>query len=206
MAVGANSGPGAKASAAFRWFEAVPIIPGDVNVDDQLTAHDIDLLAAGIGVGVDSNFYDVNQDDEVNEFDHVSWVEGIANTYYGDSNLDGEFNSGDLVAVFNAGEYEDAIDLNSGWASGDWNGDSEFTTTDLVRAFQGGGYEQGPKSAIRAVPEPSTLGCGVVGLIGLLSLTRRSRGELTFLVADVDGGGFEAQSSSGSGCFGISKE
>jgi hypothetical protein len=174
MAVGANDGPGATASAVFRWFEAVPIIPGDVNVDDQLTAHDMDLLAAGIQAGMDSNFYDVNQDDEVNELDHTAWVKDVVNTYYGDSNLDGEFNSGDLVAVFEAGQYEDAIALNSGWASGDWTGDSEFTSADLVRALQDGGFEQGPRGGVNVVPEPASILLLMGGLIGIASYRRRN--------------------------------
>jgi hypothetical protein len=58
----------------------------------------------------------------------------------GDSNLDGRFDSGDLVLVFQAGQYEDAVAGNSSWAAGDWNGDGEFTTADLVLAFQLGTY------------------------------------------------------------------
>ena len=58
----------------------------------------------------------------------------------GDSNQDGVFNSGDLVAVFTAGEYEDDIDGNSTFEEGDWNGDGDFNTADLVFAFQTGDY------------------------------------------------------------------
>ncbi|MCA9213464.1 MAG: lamin tail domain-containing protein, partial [Planctomycetales bacterium] len=41
----------------------------------------------------------------------------------GDVNGDGVFDSSDLVAVLQAGEFEDAIDGNSTFAEGDWNGD-----------------------------------------------------------------------------------
>ncbi len=58
----------------------------------------------------------------------------------GDSNLDGIFDSRDLVLVFQAGQYEDAIAENAGWLEGDWNGDREFTSSDLVAAFQYGDY------------------------------------------------------------------
>ena len=58
----------------------------------------------------------------------------------GDSNLDGKFDSSDLVAVFSAGEYEDGIDGNSEWAEGDWNNDGDFDSSDLVLAFQSGNY------------------------------------------------------------------
>ncbi|MCA9215413.1 MAG: tandem-95 repeat protein, partial [Planctomycetales bacterium] len=44
----------------------------------------------------------------------------------GDSNYDGVFDSGDLVLVMQAGEYEDGIPNNSTWEEGDWNGDGDF--------------------------------------------------------------------------------
>lgn len=59
----------------------------------------------------------------------------------GDVNHDGIFNSGDLVLVFAAGEYEDEIAGNSTFEEGDWDGDGDFTTADLVLAFRSGGYE-----------------------------------------------------------------
>lgn len=59
----------------------------------------------------------------------------------GDSNGDGVFDSGDLVAVFTAGEYEDGIPNNSTFAEGDWNGDGDFDSTDLVFVFANGDFE-----------------------------------------------------------------
>jgi hypothetical protein len=44
----------------------------------------------------------------------------------------------DLLAVFQYGEYEDAIDDNSTWSEGDWNGDGDFNSSDLVLALQSG--------------------------------------------------------------------
>ena len=55
-------------------------------------------------------------------------------------NLDGVFNSSDLVQVFAAAEFEDGIAGNSTWEDGDWNCDGEFDSGDLVRAFEGGNY------------------------------------------------------------------
>ena len=73
----------------------------------------------------------------------------------GDSNLDGEFNTGDLVSVFQAGHYEDAVVMNSGWSEGDWNGDGEFNSSDLTLAFQDGDFENGRRAQMRPIPEPS---------------------------------------------------
>lgn len=62
----------------------------------------------------------------------------------GDANHDGLFNSSDLVAAFQAGEYEDGNNNNSTWEEGDFNRDGDFNSGDLIAAFQGGSYEAGP--------------------------------------------------------------
>lgn len=66
----------------------------------------------------------------------------------GDANLDGHFNSSDLVAVFQAGKYETMQPAT--WAEGDWNGDGVFDSGDLVAAFQDGCYEDGDMYAFWA--------------------------------------------------------
>jgi len=86
---------------------------------------------------------------------------------YGDANMDGFFNSSDLVQVFQAGEYEDGIAENSYWTTGDWNGDGDFGSADLVVAFQAGQYEA--EAAVVAVPAPSAM---VLLLLGLIALSR----------------------------------
>ena len=101
---------------------------GDFNSDGQLTADDIDLLSAELNAEVPRRIFDVNGDARVNGDDRIEWMHKLKGTYFGDSNLDGEFNSGDLIAVFQAGQYEDAEAMNSTWATGDWNGDQEFAT------------------------------------------------------------------------------
>ncbi|MEZ6117335.1 MAG: NosD domain-containing protein [Pirellulaceae bacterium] len=99
-------------------------------------------------------------------------------TYYGDANLDGEFNSLDFVSAFVGVEYEDSVIRNSTWADGDWNGDGEFDSSDMVLAFQFGGYEQGPRAAtsIRTVPEPTSWALLSVGVLAMFCRTlRKSR-------------------------------
>ena len=61
-------------------------------------------------------------------------------TSLGDVNLDGLFNSRDIVLVFQAGEYEDGVAGNSTWADGDWNCDGEFDSGDFVFALSAGGF------------------------------------------------------------------
>jgi hypothetical protein len=95
------------------------------------------------------------------------------NTFFGDSDLDLEFNTGDLVAVFQAGQFEDGVANNSTWATGDWDGDGEFGSGDFILAFQEGGFEQGPRAAVSAVPEPNAALLAVIAAIGLMRRARR---------------------------------
>ncbi len=147
-------------------------IPGDFDGDGQLTAFDIDLLNEEIRAMTNLPDFDLNGDSAVDVADQKMWVESIKKTYYGDANLDGIFNTTDLIQVFQRGEYEDVVPLNSTWEDGDFNGDAEFNTTDLIVAFQGGGFELGPRAAVLAVPEPGSL---ALLLIGLLAVCHRRR-------------------------------
>ena len=138
------------------WSLIGDIVKGDFNDDNILDVQDIDLLSNEVRNGTNDPAFDLGDDDIVDESDRVIWVHDLKKTYFGDSNLDGEFNSSDFVTVFKAGEYEDDIEMNSGWAEGDWNGDGDFGSRDLVFAFQQGGFEEGPRIAA-PVPEPSSV-------------------------------------------------
>jgi hypothetical protein len=149
--------------------------PGDFDANGALDAADIDQLSAAVRDGTNVADFDVTGDGLVNQADRIAWVESLKNTYFGDANLDGEFNSGDLVAVFTVGQYEDTIEGNSGWAQGDWNGDTEFNSSDFVTAFSAGGYEQGPRGAVASVPEPATATLTLLAAMQLLAFRRRGR-------------------------------
>ena len=150
-------------------------IRGDFNNDVLLTDVDIDLLSAEFRAGTNDAKFDLNSDNLVDQADRQVWVKQLKNAYFGDANLDGEFNTGDLVAVFQAGEYEDELAKNSSWATGDWYGDAEFDTGDLVLAFQDGGFEQGPREAVTVVPDPSGLTLGMVAAAICFSTLRVPR-------------------------------
>lgn len=160
------------------WIASEPMtvpcqVAGDFNCDGTLDVEDIDLLSENINEH--RREFDLNNDNDVDLADHDLWVKEYKATWYGDANLDGEFNSTDLVRVFEAGQYEDEIDENSSWATGDWTADGEFTTSDLVRAFTDGGYELGPRAAAQAVPEPSAATLLLVAIAGTMTFTRQRK-------------------------------
>ncbi len=150
------------------------IVQGDFNMNGIIDANDMDLLTTEVRAGTNNPTFDLNNDTLVDDNDRIVWVEDptIANTYFGDSNLDGEFSSSDLVAVFAAGEYEDGIPDNSVWATGDWDGNGDFDSADFVVAFAAGGYEIGPRNAANAVPEPTACLMLLTAVVGI-ALRRR---------------------------------
>lgn len=151
--------------------------PGcDFDGDGRCDATDIDALTNVVVAETHELMFDLNDDQLVDQADRTRWVKDLENSYFGDADLNGEFNTADLVAVFGAGKYEDSIPLNAGWAEGDWNGDRDFSSSDLVAAFDDGGYEQGPRSGINAVPEPAGVSLLFIGSLALLTQRRRRTG------------------------------
>ncbi len=138
----------------------LPCPPGEV--DER-----IDSLSAAILDDVDDAQYDYNQDGMVSEADRHFLIDYVLNSTLGDADLNGHFDSSDLVLAFAGGRYEDLVARNAGWKTGDWNGDLEFNSTDLVDALAQGDYESDVLAAV--VPEPSSLVQVVVLLIGLLA-------------------------------------
>ena len=97
------------------------------------------LLAKEMRATTPSLEFDLNLDGNVDLADHLLWTHELKQVWLGDANLDDEFNSSDLIAVFQSAKYE--LDIDAGWAEGDWTGDRRFGTDDLTAAFQDGGYE-----------------------------------------------------------------
>ena len=151
---------------------------GDINGDGVCDDKDIDAIALAIRNGETDAKYDLNQDGSVDDDDRVELVKGqnFKFTWIGDSDLDNEFATSDLVNVFQAGKFETGNPAT--WAQGDWDGDALFTTDDLVAAFQDGGFEKGPRVAAAAVPEPAALTLLGLGVFTIVTRRRRRRPKL----------------------------
>jgi hypothetical protein len=149
-----------------------PTIPGDYNANGTLDTGDLDLQAVQIAAQPGDPAYDLNNDGVVDFQDRETWVHELKNTWIGDANLNGDFDSSDLVDVLASGTYE--ADVPSIWSMGDFDGDGITNSSDLVAALADGGYEQGPRAAVSAVPEPASSGMLLVGLIGC-TVRRRHR-------------------------------
>ncbi len=125
---------------------------GDFDEDGDLDVTDIDLLLTQITAETPDLRFDVTADDSVNHDDLSFWVHDLKRTWFGDANLDLQFDSHDMVQVFAGGKYETGNE--AGWAEGEWNADGLFSSDDMIAAFVDGGYEQGRQPQTIAVPEP----------------------------------------------------
>ncbi|MCA9199717.1 MAG: PEP-CTERM sorting domain-containing protein, partial [Planctomycetales bacterium] len=94
-------------------------------------------------------------------------------TCVGDVNLDGVFNSADLILLFQTSEYESGKPAT--WVTGDWNGDCKFDSSDLLLAFQEGCYDAESSHVLASVvPEPNGLIPTLMTCLGW-ALRRRKR-------------------------------
>ncbi len=142
-----------------------PSLVGDFNNNGVLDAGDIDMLT-----WEPRTEFDVTGDGLITQDDREYWVHRLANTYFGDADVNGEFNIRDLVQVLGIGKYE--TQQEACWSEGDWNGDGIFGTGDLVTALIDGGYEIGSRQDAPAVPEPAAWVLCLVASGGCLSLRK----------------------------------
>jgi hypothetical protein len=116
----------------------------------------------------DATFFDLSADLDgdldVDKADVDELVIGILETQYGDANLDGVVDVGDLGILAGAwGTTEGA-----GWCNADFTGDGSVDVGDLgVLAGQWG------FGGSKSVPEPTTM--VLLGLGGLAAITRRRK-------------------------------
>ena len=120
------------------------VIEGDFDGDGELGVTDIDLLHAAIRVAHGSAsgdwseehaLLDLNADGALDNSDALYWIEELAETALGDSDLDGDVDFADFLAF--SLHFGDA---NASWSDGDFDGDGSVTFPDfiaLTREFGG---------------------------------------------------------------------
>lgn len=173
--VAGKSAAGALAAGQVSYVGFSVSTLGDVNGDHVIDVKDIDDLSSAIQSGSTDLVFDLNHDKMVSSEDRQMLVSDILQTWFGDANLDREFNSTDFVGVFLAGKYE--AEQSASWSEGDWDGDLVFASGDFVTAFLDGGYELGPKLATNAVPEPTSFSLALLAVLAVF-FRRPSAGRL----------------------------
>ena len=139
-------------------------VVGDFNGDGLLTGTDIDLLSASIRAEPGDLAFDINMDGRLDSLDRIAWVEQIANTNFGDSDLNGDVSFRDfLTFANNFGEP-------TGWTGGDFDGSGVADFPDFLALANNFGINSSTED-VASVPEPSSLVCGGLGLL----LLRRRR-------------------------------
>ena len=148
---------------------------GDFNSDGMVDGADLEELNQATKGGSSDWQYDINIDGQVDNDDVLAWINVRKGTCIGDVNLDGVFDSTDLIELFQVGIYESGDTAT--WVTGDWNGDCVFDSSDLLLAFQEGCYETNNATAppAESVPEPAGVLLLGSGLVGWFIRQRRSK-------------------------------
>ncbi len=161
--------------------------PGDFDGDGSLDVNDLKMLNESFKSGSNELSYDVNFDLTVDFKDVLSWIKCSKGTCIGDVNLDGIFDSSDLIQLFQQVAYESGeLAL---WTQGDWNGDCKFDSGDLLVAFQAGCYQSeslfatacggpvddGAETSFVSIPEPTATCLLAWGAFWLIPRLRRRR-------------------------------
>ena len=144
------SATGAESSIDLAFaLTSITFLNGDFNQDGQLTVIDIDMLTAASAAGNHDPWYDVNVDQLVDVKNIRIWVKILKNTWIGDANVDGMFNSSDIVQVFVRGKYEKPV--AAVWSEGDWDGNGLFDSSDLVAALRTAATKRDLHRCLRSV-------------------------------------------------------
>lgn len=116
---------------------AGPSVPGDLDLNGEINAADIDALALAIRSQQSGQRFDVDGDGGVDEDDFTFLVETIIGTKRGDTNLDGRVDFADFL-VHSANFAAQDV----GWASGNFDTDDEVSFTDFLVLSANFGFQQ----------------------------------------------------------------
>ncbi len=136
-------------SVGFEVLEPAPLDAErsfDLDGSGVVDGHDLVLLQEAGRWPMAPFAFDLNSDGKVTVADVSVLVQSGLNSRFGDTNLDGRFDSSDLVQIFNSGSFG----RRAAWISGDFTGDGFFDSDDLVLAFQHGTYSNLDPVAVAA--------------------------------------------------------
>ncbi len=138
---------------------------GDFDGDGVLDAADIDLLSQAVLTNAINGAFDLTGDGILSAEDRTFWVQQIAETSFGDANLNGTVVFADFLAVSRNFGNE------GGWASGDFDGNGEIGFPDFLQLSRN--FGQSTAAEAISVPEPTTQPSSLFAVvIAVLSLFR----------------------------------
>jgi hypothetical protein len=132
-----------------------------------LDAPDVDLLSEAVGFDQQLR-YDLTEDGIVDAADRKFWVRELADTHFGDANLDHQVDFTDFLAL------SASFSMNGGWAMGDFDGNGGVDFADFLLLSANFGPANG---TLATIPEPSShllTGIGMMGGFGIRQRRRRS--------------------------------
>lgn len=151
-------------------LDVAPVL-GDFDGNGELLASDINLLCGAINSGENPGFFDLNGSGVVDLDDLNVWVEDLAGTFLGDSDLNGNVDFTDFLVLSSRfpGDGE-------GWATADFDCNGAIGFPDfLILSANFGRTPEGASGTLSSVPEPSA--CGLLGLAMVVAVLgpRKSR-------------------------------
>ena len=120
-----------------------PILHGDFNGSGILDAEDIDMLSAVVGSS--SPLFEVHQDGAIDVLDRVLWIQELAMTRAGDTDLDGDVDFPDFLSL------SVSFGQEGGWAQGDFDGNRMVEFPDFLLLSANFTFE---RTDATQVPEP----------------------------------------------------
>ena len=135
-------------------------LAGDFNGDQIVDDADIDQLFTALQAGSGDLQFDVDGSGTVTSADITFLVESILGTSFGDVDLDGDVDTGDLTrAIIN---FTSAQGNGKTWSQGDTDGDGDIDTSDLTRSIIHftGAQEAGVVRAANSLERPLGLALG----------------------------------------------
>jgi len=122
-----------------------PVPLGDFDNDTLLTPRDIDILSSAIRDGSEKPLFDLNDDELVDAGDRVIWVQDLADTLFGDADLDKDVDIGDFLLL------SSSFGQDAGWNAGDFLGDGTVGFDDFLELSN----QFGNSTNVATAPEPS---------------------------------------------------